>query len=407
MSSPQILEKLNKAFSLSEYHKQGFTDKRILEFIEKGKNSKTPEEAVKKYLAERLEPYRAILDCLRTSTLYFLCESRGVPDCIQYIKNAITSYVDNFISGNWKNIREGVFMAIDIPNEIFDTDKVFFRDFKIIVQIALFQAKYPLKTTENYSSYYADYNAVLKPFRGKDNQTVQKLTNGEIVLVVSELAQEWVEPLSRMIYHEFTHAYQDYNMLLKNQNYKDEDGYLKAKLAYGNSIDKLSDLMKNPQKRQEEYGKYEGLVIDCCNAVYALSKMEQNAFISQAYSEIDDYIRRRGSGFTYEEVIEHTSIYEMLYNLSDFLINLKATDSDGMAIVGYEMLKLNQKSPKTMNDCYKEYRKLAVRIEKAINNVYKKLTKLIGYHCSSANIYGRHGKINALYNRMRNLNKDK
>lgn len=396
-----IFEFLQKSSSIDFYEKQGIDDKYILKFINENKKRNINVSIIQNNLNERLNYYKSFLDNLRNATFKTLCEETGVPNCIHYINDTIITYLKNYIRNNRQNIYEGEVFRVQLPENIFDIKKVFFCDCKIVFEMNLYISKYPLQTTDQLTSEYKDVDAVLKYFNIEGKQ-IQKLVNGEFILRVCEFEGEWEEAASKVIYHEFLHAYQDYNMLLSNQDYKNGKNYLATKILYSFSNDTLNDIVKNQEKYRNLYGKYTDLVINCCNAVYVLTKMEQNAYISQAYEEIKDFLFRKKSSFTYEEIIENTTIYDLMYNLSIFLEELKKIDEEGIVYVGMTMASLKRGKVNSEDECAKEYRELILRIERVINRVYNKLTRLIGNYCTKNNYFGSHGKMTDLYKRMIN-----
>lgn len=339
----------------------------------------------------RLVDYKPMLECLRNTCSAFLCETAGIPDCIHYISSVIINYLKKHIKNTFGEpfIKNKNF-TVTIPNYIFDEDKIFFDSSNIKFEMALYNTSYPLKRTAQMESEYNHSNTRLEYINGK-----QKLVNAEFMFRISELEFEWEHEAETVIYHEFTHAFQDYKRLMNNKNYKSGKNYLYNNVMYVNSKIIIDDVLAHPEKYIIDGTNHDTIIIDCCDAVYIINKAEQAAFISQSYKEIDNYISKYGRKFKYEEAIASTEAYSNMHKLIQLLDKFKNMDGDGVSIIGQVMCSLKELNF-TEDNSNNEYKMLIMQMEKTINNIYSKLIKVLGYYCSKYSVFGIHGKMNRL-----------
>lgn len=346
-------------------------------------------------IKNKIKHYIPLIECLKETNIRFINESVGVYDGLHYINQQIIDYVDTYIKSVYDDIlSKNKSINIIIPEDIFDLDRIFFTDCEIKIEMLLYNETLPLKRTKDLVSEYQDYNSRLTTVTDKNGETTQKLTDGKFIFRISEMEMDWKDELSTLIYHEFTHAYQDYNCLLTNQNYKEGENYLKNRILYYNTERRVEDVINNPQK-YKDYGKNGELIIDCANVMYAINKLEQGAYIAQAYEEIKEYVLNSGIKFTYEDCIANTRVYKDIVNLDNVLKRFSKATPDEVTVIGYTIASFKNIYGHKIKEkqCLKEYKWIIIQIERAINKVYSKVTRLLGDYLSKRNLAGLHGPL--------------
>ena len=344
---------------------------------------------------DNFKQYIPLIECLKTTTIRYIIESVGVYDGLHYINKQIIDYVDTYIKSVYDDVLVyNKTINIIIPEDIFDSDEIFFTGCEIKIEMLLYNETLPLKRTKDLVSEYRDCDSYLTTVTNKNGKTTQKLTNGKFVFRISEMEMDWKDELSTLIYHEFTHAYQDYNCLLSNQNYKEGENYLFNKILYANAVQSVDEIINNPDKYKNRGKGYE-LIIDCANVIYTINKLELGAYIAQAYEEIRQYVLKSKSKFTYEECLSNTTVYEHIVNLNQTLQTFKNATPDEISIIGCVVAALKEVPDDKITEtkCNQEYKWIIIQIERAINKVYSKLTRLLGDYLSKTNKVGLHGPL--------------
>lgn len=371
---------------VARFRTYNVTDNIIQCFFERNKNKGISEEIIKKDLDERLEPYAKVLDTIRNSFAFHKNINKEIPDCIDYINDIIISYVNGYIDSRHETNKEQTFI-IQIPSEIFRFDKVFFDDCKITVAVSFCDIFKMLAYKERRLIIeYKDENASLKKYRDKNNNLSLKLVGGEFTFDLGDEGIPCGTTLSKFIYHAFTYAYQDYKLLLDYRDRRKGKNFDLIKGLFENKSILVTDVLKNPHEYIEKYGKYGSLVVDCCDALNAMDYIVENKYVEKAINEMNDYLRMKGYEITYKELIEHTTIYCLLYNLSVFLQQLKVIDDEGVTAIGLIIKSLKNVQAVGQYDCNREYNKFVLKIERFLNNNFFHLTRPL---CCLYTIYGK------------------
>ena len=279
-----------------------------------------------------LLPHIAI-DYILESDQYELFEKYGVYDgckeLVDYIlKKVIKKYKQNYIT-----------IKCDIKeNEIHNFDNVFFEELIINIKIS---------DHTSTGGYVNDKNKTLNKNKKFDHISFE--------FDINKLQFE--SDLKSLLYHELTHAYQDFCMVfsnkdnlynsLKKQHY---DNLLLGKQSYDNIKQIISDVL------------------------YHINKTEQHAYISELRSELENHKEKIHGPQEALDVIKKSVIYKNIINCKDILYGL-ADDSYSKEVQEkiYDIYRELNKCDWSNNKIKK---KLINQIDKYISKVEKIIPKM-------------------------------
>lgn len=233
-------------------------------------------------LTEEIKKKYTSLAIKSQTGLDLFVEERHLIPNIKYFSDTIINYVNNYIKNN-RGIRNSVnyrnekYISVEsyqiVLNENdFDQDKVFFTNFNIILNLSV---DHNNGNTLYFEGEYSRVNTVTKIV---DINGRKFLSDANINLNIIASMQHINETLSLMVYHEFTHAYEDYKRMLNSKKEDSISNYLlNSGTGYLNAFN-------------DEYKTREGKILS--DIIYLIMKMETNAFASEVIKFISNYNNR-------------------------------------------------------------------------------------------------------------------
>ncbi len=272
------------------------------------------------------------IDYILESHQYELFEKYGVYDgCKELVNHIIKKTKSKFKQGY-------VLIKLDILGKNLNNfNNVFFE--KLIINI---------KVSNNVSNggYINDKNKKLN----KNN----KFDDIEIHYDINK--NKFESDLRSLLYHELTHIYQNYCMLLTNKSFYDlldnqhYDKFIKGKMSYDNVKQVLSDVL------------------------YHINKVEQNAYISELQSELENNKDKIHGPQEALNIVKNSVSYKNIIQSKEILYGL--TDNSYSEDIQNKIYDVYRK----LNECdwsnTKIKKKLINQIDKYISKVEKIIPKM-------------------------------
>lgn len=305
---------------------------------------------IENFLIESIKPYMAICDERFGTKSKQLIESYGIiPNADEICETILNWFYGEVREDDSDNIN-------NFANQhIFNKDNFFFRDalFQFIIGKEKRDAQYvssEVKIIDN-KLYYPIFNIWIDQkdiVYGRDN-------------------------IKNTLYHEITHAYEDYRRLLNNDNSFREN--------YGKYSINLNMLLNSKNSLNH----------NLFNVLYILSKTELNAFLGQAYNEIKKLSKDIRNYKQYNKIYKRTEVYLNLFNAQiSFMCLLREKDTKNRNMI-------LQQANKILNIKFKNYHELLSfldrEIDKTLKYVNKKISKLMYkvFYIESIALTTRHG----------------
>lgn len=240
-------------------------------------------------------------------TRWKIFEERHLVPNIRNCFDVIYNKVVNIINRN----KSQHYYKININNEDFRNIICFFLNANIIVDLWLIN-----NLSENEIEVDGNYSAT------RDNKiNNDKLETCAITINIKTDRSHLEQLLASIVYHEFTHAYEDYQSMLKTNGEK--------------SLYKHGEL--SMYGRNKFQGQIEKPISDYLSFIfYAISKIEQNSFIAQGIKEINNYKKVHNTAYKTEQPIDiieklpsfrnYLNVIGYVNKLSEYAVDRKTQD---------------------------------------------------------------------------------
>lgn len=280
-----------------------------------------------------LLPHIAI-DYILESNQYELFEKYGVYDgckeLVDYIlKKVIKKYKQDYITIKC-NIKE---------NEIHEFDNVFFEELIISIKIS---------DHISTGGYVND--------RDKKLNKEKKFNYIEFEFNINK--SNFKTDLKSLLYHELTHAYQDFCMVFSNK-------------------DNLYNLLKNQHYDNLLLGKksYDNIKQIISDVLYHINKTEQNAYISELRSELENHKEKIHGPQEALDVIKKSIVYQNIMQAKNILYRL--TDDSYSKEVQEKIYNVYRE----LNECDWSNNKIKKKLINQIDKYISKVEKIIPKMC--------------------------
>lgn len=299
---------------------------------------------------------------------YLITEEQGLFPNANIILNLVYKYCVTYINNNQPNeIKDEVYTyIINIPDNIFDTNNLFFDKIDLHIQIHMSQSTFDIDDMLLYNNGYCPTNSKIKN---------NKLTNFQINIEfgcynIDNLKSK----LAPLLYHEFTHAYEDYNRLL-------------------NGATNMNDMVNNPSNvyaKQIRLDSENNQYVTVVSTIFYLSnKTENNAFVGEVYGELDGMMPKiKLNNLSLKDIIHKFPLWDEFVNTEYNLDYLKKINDIGIQIdiisatsymIGKKLTNYQQTIALLENILFHSKQRLIKKVQRAIENRIYKNSHVMGH----------------------------
>ena len=257
-----------------------------------------------------------------------LDEGQGVPNSIIDISRKVANYTFNEIGGKLKKYSDigYQYFVVRIPQEVIGDD-TFITNLDMRLYVKVFDNNKECRNAipkgaddekGEYNMKSAKLSTTQKKtsvwFFGRKTETVHKLDGPIISMDVPCTYDSLFDVTQRLVYHEFTHAYQDFcEMIDDEKNGNEGIGLARKYEVQRGNYGKIQEFMKS----DNELMRYLGLVFYYCD------ESERNAITSQTYAECLSLFRSYTYDISYQSLVMNLNVYGIIVTLKRLVSLIK------------------------------------------------------------------------------------